>query len=96
MWRSASRQPLAGQQSLVQVVPGAVRQEMAGGMPALEVECPLRLPRGVQRQLVHPAVQRRSLLLQEQIQIVGGELVAQEILHLGGMLDLALMACRGP
>ena len=89
----AQRQPeaLAGEQSLVQVVPGAVGQEMAGGVAALEIERVLRLPRGVERQLVHPAMQRRSFLLQVDIQLGGGELVAQEILHLGGVLDLPLM-----
>ena len=47
-------QAFAGQQALVQVVPGAVGDETAGGVAALEVEGPLRLPGRVQGQLVRP------------------------------------------
>ena len=49
---------------------------------AFEVEGAFGLARRVERQLVHPVMERRRLFLQAQIQLVVRELVAQEVLHL--------------
>ena len=76
----------------MQAVPGAFGNEAAGGVATLQIEGTLRLPGCVERQIVGPAIERRRLLLQEQIEVVSGELVAQEILHLGRLLDLAPVA----
>ena len=62
--------------------------------PALEVERPLRLPGRVQRQVIRPAVERQRLLLQEQVEVVRGELVAEEVLDLRRLLDLPLVAVQ--
>ena len=60
-------------------------------MAALKVEGMLRLNRGTMRQLVHAGVHGRGFFLELEVEIGGGELVAQKIKHLGRMLDLALL-----
>ena len=87
-------EPLAGQQPVVQVCPRLVGDEPPGGVAALEVEGALGLPRRPQRELVHLAVQRGRLLLQEQVEVVVGELVAQEVEHLARLLDLPLVVVQ--
>ena len=87
-------QPLAGQQPLVQIVPGAVGDEAAGGVAPLDIERPLCLPGRVQRQVICPAVERQCLLLQEQVEVVRGELVPEEVLDLRRLLHLPAVAVQ--
>jgi hypothetical protein len=51
----------------------------------------LRLQRGTVGQFVHLAVQTRGLPLQPEIQLGCSEFVAQEVQHLGRVLDLPLL-----
>jgi hypothetical protein len=83
--------PLAGLQPLVEAVPGGRRDEAVGGVATLVVEGLLGLAGSVQGQLVHLVVEGGRLLLQEQVQLVAGELVPQEVVHLARLLDLTLM-----
>ena len=86
------REAFARHQPFVKVVPGVGGQETSGQMTAFEVERALGLPRRMQRKVVGLMVQRRRFALQEQIKFVAGELVAEEILQLRGLLHLPVMA----
>ncbi len=72
----------------MQPVPDVQRQVGLRRQLAFQLERPLRLARPAPCDLEHLVVQRRDLLLQEQIERVIRELVAQEVLHLRGLLLL--------
>jgi hypothetical protein len=90
------RQAFAGEQALAQVVPALPVDECARRVPELEVAGPLGLPRDLQGQLVAPRMQACRLLLQIEVELVRSELVANEVVYLGGMLGLALVVVQLP
>ena len=63
-------------------------------MAEFEVERALGLLCRPPGQLVHLPVQGGGLLLQPQVQLGGGELVAQEVQDLGRVLDLPLLVVQ--
>ena len=94
MWRSASsrRSPaISPSCRLSQVSSGMNRRVVC---PRSKLKARWACRRRAQRQLVHLAMQRGGFLLQPQVQVGGGELVAQEVLHLGRVLDLPLLVVQ--
>ena len=75
----------------MQIIPDAIREEVAGGMAALEIVGVLRAQRRALRELIHLAMERGGFLLEPEILLGRGKLVAQEIQHFARVLDLPLL-----
>ena len=89
--RHVELQPLTGKQAFEEIVPMVTTNERPGCMAALKIEGSFSLVGFPTGEFIHLTIEIRRLLLEEQLDRVICELVAQQVESLGCLLDLLLL-----